>query len=76
LHTRKNVVFELEAVFPHLSSHAVAIVDDADANGAFEGFRRKHALDGWGVMSPTQPNRGMIGIFHKGSYQASRAERD
>jgi hypothetical protein len=35
LHTRRNILFELETAFPHLSHPAVVLVDDVNDNNAF-----------------------------------------
>ncbi len=42
LHSARNVMFELEQVWPHLRPGGVVVVDDIDANPAFHGFVRTH----------------------------------
>lgn len=42
LHSERNVRFELDRVWPHLSETGAMVVDDADSNLGFESFRRAH----------------------------------
>ena len=47
IHTGRNVRFELEQVWPHMSERGIGIVDDVDYNGAFARFAASsgaHAL--------------------------------
>jgi hypothetical protein len=40
MHTGRNVSFELNLIWPALSSGGAALVDDVDRNGAFDRFTR------------------------------------
>jgi hypothetical protein len=42
LHSYRNVGFELETVRHHLSAGGAMVVDDIDANPAFDAFGKAH----------------------------------
>jgi Methyltransferase domain len=42
LHSKRNVLFELETVWPHLNLGGVMVVDDIDLNSGFAAFITAH----------------------------------
>jgi predicted O-methyltransferase YrrM len=42
MHSNRNVMFELECAWRHLADGGVIVVDDIDANPAFDAFTKAH----------------------------------
>ena len=73
LHSKRNVLFELETVWPYLALGGVMVVDDIDLNGGFAAFIAAHP----GYLSfvceaePIRPDprrfnqKGLFGIVTK-----------
>src|SRR5262249_48975337 len=74
LHSRRNVLFELERVWPALRPGGAIVVDDVDANSAFREFLAAHPGHAALVCEaePVRPDtrrfnqKGLFGIILKG----------
>jgi predicted O-methyltransferase YrrM len=77
MHSNRNVMFELECAWRHLSAGGVIVVDDIDVNPAFNTFTRAHAEHPSFVCTaePLHPDtrrfnqKGLFGIICKQSSQ-------
>jgi Methyltransferase domain len=73
LHSKRNLVFELDSVWPLVRSGGIVVVDDIDANDGFESFRQDHPDYPYFVCE-SEPvrvdvrrfnNKGLFGIIIK-----------
>jgi Methyltransferase domain len=75
MHSNRNVTFELECAWRYLSAGGVIVVDDTDANRAFDTFARAHPEHPSFVCTaePLSPDmrrfnqKGLFGIICKQS---------
>ena len=75
LHSNRNVMFELECAWRYLSAGGVIVVDDIDANDAFDTFTKAHPEHPSFVCTaePLSPDmrrfnqKGLFGIIRKQS---------
>jgi hypothetical protein len=62
IHTGRNVRFELDHVWPHVSTRGVVIVDDVDYNSAFAAFVAASRACA-ALVGPREPSEVQIGAF-------------
>jgi cephalosporin hydroxylase len=73
MHSNRNVMFELECAWRYLSAGGVILVDDIDANPAFDTFTKAHSQHSSFVCTaePLSPDtrrfnqKGLFGIICK-----------
>jgi hypothetical protein len=83
LHSNRNVMFELECAWRYLSAGGVIVVDDIDANPAFDTFTKAHPEHPSFVCTaePLSPDlrrfnqKGLFGIIRKQSPTPARSSR-
>ena len=81
LHSNRNVMFELEYAWRYLSAGGVMVVDDIDANHAFDTFTKAHPEHPSFVCTaePLSPDmrrfnqKGLFGIIRKQSPAPARS---
>jgi predicted O-methyltransferase YrrM len=81
LHSNRNVMFELECAWRYLSAGGVIVVDDIDANDAFDTFTKAHPEHPSFVCTaePLRPDmrrfnqKGLFGIIRKQSQAPARS---
>jgi predicted O-methyltransferase YrrM len=81
LHSNRNVTFELECAWRYLSAGGVIVVDDIDANPAFDTFTKAHPEHPSFVCTaePLSPDmrrfnqKGLFGIIRKQSPTPARS---
>jgi predicted O-methyltransferase YrrM len=81
LHSNRNVMFELEYAWRYLSAGGVMVVDDIDANHAFDTFTKAHPEHPSFVCTaePLTPDmrrfnqKGLFGIIRKQSPAPARS---
>jgi hypothetical protein len=81
LHSNRNVMFELECAWRYLSAGGVIVVDDIDANSAFDTFTKAHPEHPSFVCTaePLSPDmrrfnqKGLFGIIRKQSPTPARS---
>jgi cephalosporin hydroxylase len=81
LHSNRNVMFELECAWRYLSAGGVIVVDDIDANPAFDTFTKAHPEHPSFVCTaePLSPDmrrfnqKGLFGIIRKQSPAPARS---
>jgi hypothetical protein len=81
LHSNRNVMFELEYAWRYLSAGGVMVVDDIDANHAFDMFTKAHPEHPSFVCTaePLSPDmrrfnqKGLFGIIRKQSPTSARS---
>jgi hypothetical protein len=81
LHSNRNVMFELECAWQYLSAGGVIVVDDIDANPAFDTFTKAHPEHPSFVCTaePLSPDmrrfnqKGLFGIIRKQSPTPARS---
>jgi hypothetical protein len=76
MHSNRNVMFELETAWEYLAPDGVMVVDDIDANPAFDTFAKAHARHPSFVCTaePLAPDmrrfnqKGLFGVLCKGEW--------
>jgi predicted O-methyltransferase YrrM len=65
LHTERNVLFELDAVWPALRAGGAVLVDDVDWSLAFHRFTQRPGVSSW-LVGQRREDRGLWGLAVKG----------
>jgi methyltransferase family protein len=65
MHTTRNVLFELETVWPGLQPGGVILVDDIDLNRGFETFTDKHGPELRSLVGISDDRERRLGLLYK-----------
>lgn len=64
LHTAENMLFEMRAVWPHLSGDGLLVSDDVDNNDAVSRFSNEVAVDALLICEPGKD--GDVAVMARG----------
>jgi hypothetical protein len=65
MHTTRNVLFELETVWPGLRPGGVILVDDIDLSRGFEEFTDKHGSELRSLVGISDDRERRLGLIYK-----------
>jgi hypothetical protein len=65
MHTTRNVLFELETVWPGLRPGGVILVDDIDLSRGFEAFTDKHGSELRSLVGISDDRERRLGLIYK-----------